>query len=310
MNFNQKLIFAALPLVSCSPESQLLNNGADADPDAYPAVVKVENPLGLCTGAFVSEAGDVLLAAHCTEDLEAAAAGQPRRFFTASDMKVLLPDGTALTGQTLLRHPEFAHAARPGADLAVVKVDNPMGFALPTPLRLAAQEPKWRDVVTIIGYGIPLDFDDVDNDGLRNDYDHCLTTPETSRLAIERFGDRAGCAPEETPQPLQLAGTSPRPAFEPPGKLRLGTNTIAGIDFSGTLRMDGPVTSVAPEGQVSSAKGDSGAPLLNAAGEVIGVCSYGDFKTIEPGKVVQESHYTSIHHERNKAFLAEAGLMP
>jgi hypothetical protein len=142
------LALAAFSLAA-SPASAILQGVTSRDPNGLRrSVVSIENSLGeLCSGVVVGR-DLVLTAAHCVMDRAAYRVTALNRAFKRQRFKVA----------ALAIHPTFVPGTtprtQPGIDLAVVKLDRPLGpDFLPLDPR-AAGRIDVGDQVTIAGFGV------------------------------------------------------------------------------------------------------------------------------------------------------------
>jgi len=174
-------------------------------------------------------------------------------------------------------------------DLAVITlVDKTPG----TGLTRAASLPAAKAQVEFTGFGLRVDpgFIDADRDLMLNDEDACPLTPFALRYKKDSSNntvmgpdgmpvpavDSSGCGVGEIQRVGKLKSITSVPKGTGP-VLRKGTNFFAEVD-DGFLKIIGPATLFPGPDQNLPANGDSGAPLRNKAGEVIGLVHGGRFE--------------------------------
>lgn len=281
-----------------APSSEVANNGEDTRTADYPAVVMILNDGFQCSGSVVSSDGLVLTAGHCVVKGETSTPAAP------SQVQVII-NGVSFGARSIAIHESYLLRNENERDLAVIRIDT-SGASLPAPLKLSAKPPERGATVTVAGYGVPTQWADVDEDGVANDFDHCTATPSFLSSTVEKSGDRSGCASGETAEPLPGVGVLRDP--NDMGTLRVGTNTLSGLDPKGILRIQGPFTTHARAGQVTPGGGDSGGPLMNAQNEIVGTVEAGGPLVIGQSRIIHEAYFVDINHADNRSFLKAQGI--
>jgi hypothetical protein len=148
MRFLPILSLAALACLA-DPAQAILQGTTSRDPNGLRrSVVSIENSVGeLCSGAVIAQ-DLVLTAAHCMVDQASYRVIGVNRSFRPQSFRVI---ATAV-------HPAFVPGTtprtQPGVDLAILKLDRPLGFDF-TPLNPnTAERIGTGETITIAGFGV------------------------------------------------------------------------------------------------------------------------------------------------------------
>jgi hypothetical protein len=195
----------------------------------------------------------------------------------------------------ILVHPNYHGTSQ--NDIAILFFDSRVNFQKSRKIGI---QPKVNDVVTVDGFGAFLlseHQNDDDGDGFLNGDDYCPETEAENAIMI----DDKGCAFDESPG--DFGGQQLREAYQA-GIRRTGKNRIGRIG-SGVLRLKFTHNNRAVQvNQTQIAKGDSGGPLFDRRGHLIGVASMSLWDTSKKSKTaVRSSEYTDITLPCNKEFI-------
>ena len=250
-----------------STGSAVSNNGEVVqNPYEDPTVVQLSiADGGICTGALMEENGTkfVLTAAHCVLENH-----KSTKLLPASRIRVNI-NGTYYTGANVVAHPLYK--GEPSYDIALIFLDPSVVFPK---VRTLGAPPRVGDVVKVDGFGVfamSYVVDDSDGDGVRNQFDYCPNTGQGQGPQV----DSKGCAFDQTPENFSYrepignhrSGIR-RSGWNEIGEVTTRTITLRNTFFNGSTQVNGT--------QVAS--GDSGGPLQDARGNVIGVVSMARFQ--------------------------------
>lgn len=269
------------------------NNGKVVrDPFADPTVVQLNTvPEGICSGTVVVSSGRkvVVTAAHCVL--------KHHYNFLESALKSVKVDlGTEEAEPTqILVHPKYQGTAQ--NDIALLFFDSRVNL---TKSRKIGVQPKVNDVVTVDGFGAFLLSErqnDDDRDGFLNGDDYCPETVAENAIMI----DDKGCSFDENP--VDFGGKKRAEAYQA-GIRRTGKNTIASVG-SGVLRLKFTYRNrFVQVNETQIAKGDSGGPLFDQRGDLIGVASMALWDSSKKSQdAVRSSEYTDTTLPCNKEFI-------
>jgi hypothetical protein len=271
--------------------SQVANNGEVVqNPYEDPTVVKLSiNGGGTCTGTLMQENRFrfVLTAAHCVYENP-----NSQKLLSPATIKVDI-NGTNYQAARIVPHPLYRGEA--GYDVAMIFLDQSAAFPK---VRVVGAPPKVGDKVKVDGFGVfamSYVVDDDDGDGVNNRFDYCPNTPDYERAQI----DSKGCSFSQTPENFSYR--------EPIGDHRSGIrrsgwNEIGEVTgdrislrktfYNGRTQVNGT--------QVAS--GDSGGPLIDTQGRVIGVVSMAEWRG-QSADTLRASLYANITGACNREFI-------
>lgn len=269
----------------------MTNNGEVVqNPYEDPTVVKLSiNGDGTCTGALMQENRSrfVLTAAHCVYENP-----NPQKLLPPSTIKVDI-NGTYYQAASIVPHPLYQGQA--DYDLAMIFLDRSVVFPK---ARVVGAPPKVGDKVKVDGFGVfamSYVVDDDDGDGVYNRFDYCPNTPYYERAQI----DSKGCAFNQTPDNFSYREPigDHKSGIRRSGWNEIGEVTSAKISlrqtfYNGRTQVNGT--------QVAS--GDSGGPLIDIDGRVIGVASMAEWRG-QSADAVRASLYANITGACNLEFI-------
>lgn len=274
-------------------ESKAMNNGAVVEnPYEDPTVVRMYvDGKGACTATLVEEGGRnfILTAAHCIyKDDKNTSVYSPNRI--QFDIK-----GSFFTAVSVIPHPKYKGDIK--YDIGLVFLDPSVRFPS---VRKLGSSPRVDDLVTIDGYGVfsmSYVMDDDDGDGMPNGRDYCPNTEYWKSAQI----DSKGCAFDQWPSDFPKVNPVGAHAS---GIRRRGSNYIGKI-VDGTIFLrdtfhNGRTQTTAT--QVAS--GDSGGPLLDRSGRIIGVTSVAQWNPESYSVDAQRSSgFSDINYGCNLEFI-------
>ena len=211
---------APLPVAAPAAGPTPIYGGGPVEPGAWPEVVAVMIPGGICTGTLVSDRV-VLTAAHCLDDSHSAAALQVRR---GDD--VTSPGTPVVAVERFGVHPQFCD------DLETCKVDTwDYGYLVlaepivgVTPARPLVTQAEWDEamqpggLVTLVGFG----YSETGPTHIKRQVDVPITRFSPSGLEFQAGGMGLD----------SCTGDSGGPAF---ATLASGEVVIAGVTSRGNL---------------------------------------------------------------------------
>lgn len=273
--------------------SDVKNNGAIVlDPFADPTVVQLHTiPESVCSGTVVESLGKkvIVTAAHCVLK-------EQYNFLESALKSVKVDLGTEeAEPKQILVHPNYRGTSQ--NDIALLFFDGRVNLQKSRKLGI---QPKINDVVTVDGFGAFLLSErqnDDDLDGFPNGDDYCPETVAENTIMI----DEKGCSFEENPGDF---GGKQRGEVYQAGIRRTGKNTIASVG-NGVLRLKFTHRNrFVQVNETQIAKGDSGGPLFDHRGHLIGVASMALWDSSKKSQdAVRSSEYTDITLPCNKEFI-------
>ena len=284
-------VFGGLGCQPVGQGSQVTNNG-EVVQNQYedPTVVRLSiGEGGTCTGTLMEENRTrfVLTAAHCVYEN-----ADSQKLLPPASIKVDI-NGNYYQAASIVPHPLYKGQA--GYDVAMIFLDQSVVFPK---VRVVGAPPKVGDKVKVDGFGVfamSYVVDDDDGDGVYNRFDYCPNTSYNDRMQI----DSKGCAFSQTPDNFSYR--------EPIGNHRSGIRR-SGWNEIGEVTSDKislRQTFYNGRTQVSGtqvASGDSGGPLIDTEGRVIGVASMAEWRG-QSADALRASLYANMTGACNRGFI-------